>query len=277
MTEDEAFIRSIVDRPGDDLPRLVYADWLDERNDPRGAYLRAEVEWAKTKQTAGFIVLRLNGLAEGLDPVWVARVSRPPVGVCVEHVGFEKRRPPTTQDAITAIETRFNLTLPDDYKAFLLNYNAVWSDSAFYMSFDSARRAYYHPLLYIFSVNSSDGSPHDGPGDAFASTWQLQQLDLPWRLLQIEQGVSWPIWTSPWRQDYIPILCHHEEPDGEAGWLSLGVRGRHLGQVVEFGSGMEEDDPGIAIAPSFAAFIDRRLVDTETAEPEYPTRRRIFE
>ena len=31
MSEDEAFIRTIVDTPGDDLPRLVYADWLDER------------------------------------------------------------------------------------------------------------------------------------------------------------------------------------------------------------------------------------------------------
>jgi uncharacterized protein (TIGR02996 family) len=39
MTEDEAFIRAVVDRPGDDTARLVYADWLDERSDPRGAYL----------------------------------------------------------------------------------------------------------------------------------------------------------------------------------------------------------------------------------------------
>ena len=44
MTEDEAFIRAIVDSPGDDTPRLVYADWLDDRADPRGAYLRAERE-----------------------------------------------------------------------------------------------------------------------------------------------------------------------------------------------------------------------------------------
>lgn len=42
MSEDEAFIRAIVDNPGDDTARLVYADWLDERNDPRGPYLRAE-------------------------------------------------------------------------------------------------------------------------------------------------------------------------------------------------------------------------------------------
>jgi uncharacterized protein (TIGR02996 family) len=34
VTDDEAFIRAIVDSPGDDAPRLIYADWLDERRDP---------------------------------------------------------------------------------------------------------------------------------------------------------------------------------------------------------------------------------------------------
>jgi len=33
VSEDEAFIRTIVDGPGDDTPRLVYADWLDDRAD----------------------------------------------------------------------------------------------------------------------------------------------------------------------------------------------------------------------------------------------------
>jgi uncharacterized protein (TIGR02996 family) len=31
MTDDEAFVRAIVAAPADDAPRLVYADWLDER------------------------------------------------------------------------------------------------------------------------------------------------------------------------------------------------------------------------------------------------------
>ncbi len=123
MTEDEAFIRTIVDRAGDDLPRLVYADWLDERDDARGAYLRAEGEWAKAKQTAGFILLRLNGLAEGLDPVWVARVSRPPVGVCCDQLRFLQGEPPAANDAVNAVEAEFGVTLPPQYRAFLLNHN----------------------------------------------------------------------------------------------------------------------------------------------------------
>ena len=86
-------------------------------------YLRAEAEWAKAKQTAGFVALRLEGLADGLDPVWVARVSRPPVGVCCDHLTLLQSEQPITNDAITAVEIEFDVTLPPQYRAFLLNHN----------------------------------------------------------------------------------------------------------------------------------------------------------
>jgi uncharacterized protein (TIGR02996 family) len=35
MTHDDAFLQAIIERPDDDAPRLIYADWLDERGDPR--------------------------------------------------------------------------------------------------------------------------------------------------------------------------------------------------------------------------------------------------
>jgi uncharacterized protein (TIGR02996 family) len=41
MTHEEAFLRAVLDAPDDDAPRLAYADWLEERGDPRGA-ARAE-------------------------------------------------------------------------------------------------------------------------------------------------------------------------------------------------------------------------------------------
>src|SRR4029434_9416690 len=40
--EREAFIREIVTHPDDDAPRLIYADWLEERGDPQGAVIRVE-------------------------------------------------------------------------------------------------------------------------------------------------------------------------------------------------------------------------------------------
>lgn len=116
--EDEAFVRTIVDRPGDDTARLVYADWLDERDDPRSAYLRAELEWART----GKKVRALRSLAKQLDPVWVARVSRPPVGVCLRwniFADIDSRELPT-REAVERVV--LNRGFPHEYAGFLLNY-----------------------------------------------------------------------------------------------------------------------------------------------------------
>lgn len=38
-----AFLEAIKETPGDDMPRLILADWLEERGDPRGGFLRAQV------------------------------------------------------------------------------------------------------------------------------------------------------------------------------------------------------------------------------------------
>jgi uncharacterized protein (TIGR02996 family) len=119
VTDDEAFVRRIVDSPWDDTPRLVYADWLDERDDPRGKYLRAEAAWPKgiNKKPIGW-----RDLLEGLDLVWVYRVTRPPTGVCCDHVRFAESMP-ITATAIQDVEQRLRISLPPEYQAFLLNYN----------------------------------------------------------------------------------------------------------------------------------------------------------
>ncbi len=38
--EDASFVAALTAAPEDDATRLVYADWLEERDDPRGAWLR---------------------------------------------------------------------------------------------------------------------------------------------------------------------------------------------------------------------------------------------
>lgn len=43
MSERAAFMRAILAAPDDDLPRLVYADWLDERGDPLGEFIRIQL------------------------------------------------------------------------------------------------------------------------------------------------------------------------------------------------------------------------------------------
>lgn len=46
MTYDDAFLQAILENPDDDTPRLIYADWLEERGDPRGEFIRIQCQLA---------------------------------------------------------------------------------------------------------------------------------------------------------------------------------------------------------------------------------------
>jgi uncharacterized protein (TIGR02996 family) len=45
--DEFGLLAAVLANPADDLPKLVYADWLDERNDPRGTFLRQWLKWRK--------------------------------------------------------------------------------------------------------------------------------------------------------------------------------------------------------------------------------------
>src|SRR5947209_6043535 len=48
MSESDPFLAAILGAPDDDLPRLIYADWLDERGDPaRAEFILLQVELAR--------------------------------------------------------------------------------------------------------------------------------------------------------------------------------------------------------------------------------------
>ncbi|HVK12625.1 MAG TPA: TIGR02996 domain-containing protein [Gemmataceae bacterium] len=66
MTDGDAFRRAIIEAPWDDAPRLVYADWLEERGDPRAEFIRLQV--AGTGSSA-----RANDLLQAHWRAWVSR------------------------------------------------------------------------------------------------------------------------------------------------------------------------------------------------------------
>jgi type IV pilus assembly protein PilB len=45
--EDEGFLHAILENPADDTVRLVYADWLEEHDDPRSEFIRVQCALAK--------------------------------------------------------------------------------------------------------------------------------------------------------------------------------------------------------------------------------------
>jgi uncharacterized protein (TIGR02996 family) len=55
MSMKEAFLRAIVERPDDDTPRHVYADWLEENGEPeRADFIRLQIRaWALTHDAWG--------------------------------------------------------------------------------------------------------------------------------------------------------------------------------------------------------------------------------
>ena len=53
QAEAEAFLQRIRAYPDDDAPRLVFADWLDEQGDPRGAFIRVQLALAQLEVDPG--------------------------------------------------------------------------------------------------------------------------------------------------------------------------------------------------------------------------------
>src|SRR5262245_19383538 len=44
MSPEEGFLQAIIESPDEDDVRLIFADWLDEHDDPRGEFIRIQVE-----------------------------------------------------------------------------------------------------------------------------------------------------------------------------------------------------------------------------------------
>ena len=64
MNKDESFCQAIRKSPEDDALRLVYADWLDERGDPRGQFIRVQCELAQLPDDSPLTALRREELED---------------------------------------------------------------------------------------------------------------------------------------------------------------------------------------------------------------------
>jgi uncharacterized protein (TIGR02996 family) len=241
VSEEEAFIRAIVDSPGDDTPRLVYADWLDDRADPRGPYLRAELEWAKPWRTGERPAdsPQLRDLARGLDPVWVARVSRPPLGVSCDHVWFSGVGPTPEPGDIAALESRLGVTLPTDYRAFLLNYNDGDPNPSWFPR-DGSQGTSMARVEWFMGVHQ--------PGSGHGQRAWMDDLETAAGVLKDPDNFE-----DNAIGDYLPIAV-----PADSDYLLLGVGGSVRGRVdyfYDYTHNCENPDNISPVATSFAAFL----------------------
>jgi uncharacterized protein (TIGR02996 family) len=80
VTDEEAFLNAIVANPNDRTTRLAYADWLDERDDPRAEFVRLHVRLDElTPDHSQFegLVTRLEALKTTVPEHWLLLVTGP--------------------------------------------------------------------------------------------------------------------------------------------------------------------------------------------------------
>ncbi|MBA4189565.1 MAG: hypothetical protein C0467_16390 [Planctomycetaceae bacterium] len=90
--EDKAFIRAILNNPAELTGWLAYADWLDERDDPRAEFIRLQVRILNPDgmwpDPIG-ILDRIEELRPTLDPDWAIVFDRPSIENCDDEFAFK--------------------------------------------------------------------------------------------------------------------------------------------------------------------------------------------
>jgi uncharacterized protein (TIGR02996 family) len=89
--EDKAFIRAILNNPAELTGWLAYADWLDERDDPRAEFVRLHVQLLshERRREPTQVQKRLEELRQSLDPNWLAVFERAPIENCDDEFAFK--------------------------------------------------------------------------------------------------------------------------------------------------------------------------------------------
>src|SRR5271166_1502115 len=94
MSNEEAFLAAIREFPDDNVPRLIYADWLEERGDPRAKFLRMECLLKNASPQDGKyaeLKAHLRAISSQVDLEWAALVSRAPIWLEPERFFFESQ------------------------------------------------------------------------------------------------------------------------------------------------------------------------------------------
>jgi uncharacterized protein (TIGR02996 family) len=87
MNDETPFIEAILANPEDEAPRLIYADWLEERGDARGEFLRLENALANLPRgdaRGPSLRARIQEVRQGIGVEWLAQVDRSRIEGCVQ-------------------------------------------------------------------------------------------------------------------------------------------------------------------------------------------------
>ena len=89
MNED-SFLDQIATAPRNVDHRKVYADWLEERRDPRAAVLRAQIRAIEAAPDAADARrAAMREACAGVDPSWLAQIDLAPIENCTPPPGAD--------------------------------------------------------------------------------------------------------------------------------------------------------------------------------------------
>jgi uncharacterized protein (TIGR02996 family) len=92
VVEKDRFIQAILGDPDDMSIRLVYADWLEERGDRRGEFLRLEaalIGLPREDERWSGMAARLRELRATIDRDWLTALGRSPIELCELPFAFQ--------------------------------------------------------------------------------------------------------------------------------------------------------------------------------------------
>jgi uncharacterized protein (TIGR02996 family) len=130
MNDDHGFLRNLLASPGDGALRLVYADWLEERGDPRAKYLRLDREGE-----------RINFVA------WLEKIGR--------KVDYYVERDPTVEGLRKEHEKR--KVLRAQLKALPERIDPEW------LAFMNTLACSFQPFLFFSNHGPVEFSAHELP------------------------------------------------------------------------------------------------------------------
>src|SRR5260370_1026453 len=79
MSQEQAFLDQLAADPFDDVTRLVYADWLEDQDDPCGEYLHREAELATMPEydpRHAALEAQLRRLRERIAEPWLRQAGK---------------------------------------------------------------------------------------------------------------------------------------------------------------------------------------------------------
>lgn len=76
-SKEQALLEEIIENPDDDTPRLIYADWLEERGGPRAEFIRLQCELARLCAPPRDLLRRQQFLLAEHGGQWLDQLSQP--------------------------------------------------------------------------------------------------------------------------------------------------------------------------------------------------------